>query len=59
MGGQGEMSSNTQVLWGTNINTNDLQTRLKEFLLTYTVMPTGEDEQMDFNIEPFYITALK
>jgi hypothetical protein len=25
MGAGTEMSSNTQVLWGTNINTNDLQ----------------------------------
>ena len=25
LGAHAEMSSNTQVLWGTNINTNDLQ----------------------------------
>lgn len=62
-GGQNEMSSNTQVLWGTNINTNDLQQQLKEFLLTYTIMP--DNDQMNdigddqFNIEPHYITKLK
>jgi len=36
MGAMGnEMSSNTQVLWGTNINTNSLQQKLKEFLTTF------------------------
>ena len=39
------MSSNTQVLWGTNINTNDLQTRLKEFLTTF--MPELDDADME------------
>ena len=60
IGGQNEMSSNTQVLWGTNINTNDIQQQLKEFLLTFTVMPEGDamaDDQ--FNVEPHYITKLK
>lgn len=39
------MSSNTQVLWGTNINTNDLQTRLKEFLTTF--MPELDENDAD------------
>jgi hypothetical protein len=39
MGANAEMSSNTQVLWGTNINTNSLQSQLKEFLMTFTIMP--------------------
>lgn len=38
MGAGQEMSSNTQVLWGTNINTNDLQSRLKSFLTSYTLL---------------------
>jgi len=60
IGNQGEMSSNTQVLWGTNINTNDLQSQLREFLLTFTIMPEGDDMQDDqFNTEPYYITQLK
>ena len=60
IGGGNEMSSNTQVLWGTNINTNDLQSQLREFLLTFTVMPDGDDMADDqFNTEPFYITQLK
>ena len=48
------MSSHTQVLWGTNINTNDLQQQLKEFLLTFV-----EQSNNDLNAEPFYITKLK
>ena len=62
IGGQNEFSSNTQVLWGTNINTNELQTQLREFLLTFTIMPNADDMQVDeyaFNIEPHYITQLK
>jgi DNA replication licensing factor MCM4 len=60
IGGAGEMSSNTQVLWGTNINTNDIQQQLKEFLLTYTQIPDQDNMADDqFNIEPFYITKLK
>lgn len=61
--GQNEMSSNTQVLWGTNINTNDLQQQLKEFLLTYTIMPDADtmndDGDDQFNITPYYITKLQ
>jgi len=55
------MSSNTQVLWGTNINTNDLQKGLKDFLQTFTVMPDADDNMQDdqFNIEPHYIHMLK
>ena len=60
IGGGNEMSSHTQVLWGTNINTNDLQTQLRDFLLTFTVMPEGDEMQDDqFNTEPYYITQLK
>lgn len=32
----GEMS-NTQVFWGTNINTQNLQSKLREFLTTFQV----------------------
>jgi len=44
-----EMSSNTQVLWGTNINTGDLSMKLRDFLTTFTLSdeefygPNGED----------------
>lgn len=52
--------SNTQVLWGTNINTNDLQNGLKDFLLTYTntddLNGQGDDA---FMTEPLYISKLK
>jgi hypothetical protein len=62
----GEMS--TQVLWGTNINTNDLSQRLREFLTTF--MLVQDDDKMDLGAdgpngndrylqEPHYITKLK
>lgn len=63
LGGGAEMSSNTQVLWGTNINTNELQSKLKEFLTTFTVEPADDDMAMDgdeqFNLQPHYISLLK
>ena len=67
IGGQGEMSSHTQVLWGTNINTQDLQSRLREFLTTFTIIndeahDLNNDQNMeDVNMyqEPHYITLLK
>lgn len=40
------MSSNTQVLWGTNINTSDISIKLKEFLTTF-MLDDQEDDQMD------------
>ena len=30
--GRNEMSSTTQVIWGTNINTNEVQMKLKNFI---------------------------
>ena len=62
LGGHGEMSSNTQVLWGTNINTSDLQIKLKEFLTTFTIMIDDDvdmNEMERFNQEPHYIKLLK
>jgi hypothetical protein len=61
----GEFSSNTQVLWGTNINTNDISNKLKEFLTSFMIMQ--EDDQMDlgninddrYTQEPLYIQKLK
>jgi len=45
------------VLWGTNINTNDIQNKLKEFLQTFSI--TEDDDQIEFNAEPHYISLLK
>lgn len=39
----------TQVLWGTNINTNDLSQRLREFLTTFMLMQ--DDDQMDLGAD--------
>ena len=68
MGGArgGEMSSNTQVLWGTNINTNDISNKLREFLTSY--IPEMPDDAMDLGGDngnerymqvPIYIQKLK
>lgn len=50
-GNLNEPSSNTQVLYGTNINSSDVQNRLRNFLTNF-VRP--EDAE-DFNKEPFYV----
>jgi ABC-type phosphate transport system auxiliary subunit len=66
LGANNEMSSNTQVLWGTNINTNDLQQRLREFLTTFTIVDDsdknlneGAIEDQNMYQEPHYISLLK
>lgn len=65
MGNQMEGSSVTQVLWGTSINTNAIQTDLKEFLLTYR-KPRDDSMGDDFNDlnnyqedKPYYIQLLE
>ena len=62
MANQGEYSSATQVLYGTNINTNTIQTSLKEFLMTFR-KPRDEDsmvdEEYDEDAEPYYIAKLR
>lgn len=49
-------------MYGTNINTNDIQSTLKEFLMTFR-KPRDEDEMVDDdfveNNEPYYISKLK
>lgn len=52
----GEASSNTQVLWGTNINTNDVAAKMRNFINTFVVV--NEDVE-DFTQAPFYIEQLK
>lgn len=65
MGGQMESSSVTQVLWGTSINTNAIQTALKEFLLTYRKPREDSmgDDMNDLNNfqedKPYYIQLLE
>ena len=50
-----EASSNTQVLYGTNINSSEVQQKLRTFLTTFVQM--AEDDE-DYGKEPFYITQL-
>jgi hypothetical protein len=45
----------TQVVWGTNINTPDAQTRFKHFLQNYTEASTSDS----LNEVPYYIDQLK
>ena len=52
----GEPSTNTQVLYGTNINTSDLQGKLRNFVTTF--VDFGENEQ-DYTKAPYYIELLK
>ena len=50
-----EPSSNTQALYGTNINSSDVQNRLRNFLTNY-VRP--EDAE-DYSKEPLYVQKLR
>jgi len=61
VGGHGDMMSNTQVLWGTNIQANVVQQKLKEFINNFVetrnIDNDGDDEQ--FERLPYYIEKLK
>lgn len=60
MGGMGlnhiEPSSGTQVLYGTNINSNEVQQKLRNFLTTYVQM---DENSEDYGALPFYMEQLK
>jgi hypothetical protein len=40
------------VLWGTNINTNEVQNKIKSFITAFTIMKEDSD---DFMQAPHYI----
>lgn len=52
----GEASSNTAVIYGTNINTSELNNKLRQFIETFVEM-TGDES--DYTKEPYYIQQLK
>ena len=51
-----EASSNTQVLFGTNINSNEVQNKLKNFIQSFTQIDEDNDR---FDAFPHYIEMLK
>jgi DNA replication licensing factor MCM4 len=55
MNNMNEPSSATKVLYGTNINSSEVQQKLRNFLTTF-VRVESED---DYSREPFYIERLR
>ena len=58
------MSSATQVIWGTNINASEVQSKLKNFIQSFVEMKDDEDEdeQNDdhyLNNKPYYMEKLQ
>jgi DNA replication licensing factor MCM4 len=51
-----EPSSNTQVIWGTNINQTDIQMRMQNFINTFVLLDENEE---NFTKAPHYIEQLK
>lgn len=49
-------SATQQLIWGTTINTNELQNKIRNFINTYMDVT---DETEDFTKEPFYVEQLK
>ena len=49
-------STTTQLLWGTNINTTEVQTKLRNFINTFVII--NEDDE-DFTQAPYYVEQLK
>jgi DNA replication licensing factor MCM4 len=58
MQGAAEQSSYTQVIWGTNINTSDVATRLKNFINTFVELKDDDDDEQ-YTSAPVYIEKLK
>jgi DNA replication licensing factor MCM4 len=59
MGMGNEMSSNNQVLWGTNIQANEVQMKLKEFINTFVeINDDDEEDEAQFTRRPYYIEKL-
>lgn len=56
------MSSHTQVIWGTNINTSDVQMKLKTFINNFEEIKDGdESDNMDdlANVrKPYYLQRI-
>ena len=61
MQGAQDMSSHTQVLWGTNINTNEVQMKLKNFINNFEEINDDDDDEDDqqYAKAPYYIEKLK
>ncbi|CDW88048.1 dna replication licensing factor mcm4 [Stylonychia lemnae] len=51
-----EASSGTQVLYGTNINSNDVQSKLRNFITNFTHMEPDDER---FDKKPFYQEQLE
>ena len=56
MGNNVEASSGTQVLYGTNINSNEVQNKLRNFIQTFVEIDENDER---FDMAPFYMTALE
>lgn len=50
-----EPSSNTQVLWGTNINANEVQMKIKNFINTFVEQSDDPDDEAQYTAEPLYL----
>ena len=59
-GAGNEMSSHTQVIWGTNINTNDVSMKLKNFINNFEeIREDDEDVADDRLISSYYMQKIK
>lgn len=54
--GQEPSSATQQLIWGTTINTTDMQGKIRNFINTYT--DVTEDTE-DFTKDPVYVEQLK
>lgn len=63
LAGANEMSSATQVIWGTNINASEVQSKLKNFIQSFVEMNDDEAEEDNddhyLNKKPYYMEKLQ
>lgn len=57
------MSSHTQVIWGTNINTSDVQMKLKNFINNFEEIREDDEEEDENDAQyikaSYYVSKLK
>lgn len=56
MQNQEASSTSTQLIWGTTINTTEVQTKLRNFINTFVML---NDEDENYTQAPFYVEQLK
>jgi DNA replication licensing factor MCM4 len=61
LAGQNQEENSTRVLWGTNISTDGLQQKIKNFVMHYQQMEMEDEDDSDYDFQalPYYVDKIK